>query len=252
MNSSPLSIFKLCCSGVFLLPLLPLGGNASAAVLALYPFNTGTVTNGTSGTPGGGFALSTDTDADSAASSLSAVGTGVNMLESSGWGNPASSGGMQQALGTSQATAISANDYWSFTLTPNAGQLNLTSLTLDYSRSATTGSPTALFIRSSVDSYTANLLLDTAIPASPSFDATSIDLSGALFQGLSSPITFRLYAYGATVSTASLRFDNITLNGAVAVPEPNAVQLSVAGLILLLKFRRNRSGNFSPSRGKTI
>jgi len=202
--------------------------SSQAAILALYTFDSIAF----NASP------SSDTDPNSVASDI-AAGTGVAMV-SSGTGNPFPSGAMQQATATSEATAVSGNDYYQFTLTANVGFLaDLTSLTLDLQRNAS-NSPTTMFIRSSVDSFGSTLLLDNTLPTAPTaFETVTLNLSAPSFQGLSA-ITFRLYAFGASSATSSLRFDNVTLNGTVsAIPEPSCAFILTlsAGLMLVMRKR---------------
>lgn len=205
-----------------------------AAVIALYPFDT--IASGSS--------PSLDTDPNSTASSIFA-GAGVSMVSSS-TGNPTPSGAMQNANTTTEAFAISGNDYFEFTITPQSGyQMDLTSLSLQYQRN-NLSAPTNLFIRSSVDSYGSNLFSDGSLPAG-SFETGTLSLSSILsFQDLTSAVTFRIYAWGGSGAT-SLRFDNVTLSGTMsAVPEPSSCLMLVMGLAVLSRGLRRESRRVLP------
>lgn len=209
---------------------------APAAILVSYTFDT--VTSNSS--------ASIDTDLNSVASNIAAFGgtaaSGVTMV-ASGTGNPAPSGAMQGANTVSAANAITNNDYWEFTLSPDSGyKASLTSLTLQFQRSDG-NSPTSLFIRSNIDSYASNLFSDSSLPASPTaFESGTLTLSSLpAFQDLTAPVTFRIYAFGSNNTTSSLRIDNVVLNGSViAVPEASSSLLLLAGVGLVLGYGRSR------------
>ena len=82
-------------------------------------------------------------------------------------------------------------------------------------------------IRSSLDGFATSLTGIVAIPTvRPTFTPVSVNLSGAQFQNLSSPLTFQFRFFTPTVSQ-NVDFDDITLNGTVAattvVPESSTL-----------------------------
>ncbi|MEZ7528325.1 beta strand repeat-containing protein [Cloacibacterium normanense] len=100
---------------------------------------------------------------------------------------------------------LDANDYFQFTLTPNASyEIDLTSFV--YTGQASGTGPTNLALRSSIDSYATNI--GTANVA-----GTTISLSAAAYQNLTTPITFRLYAWGGSGGTYSV--NDFKFNGSV-------------------------------------
>lgn len=100
---------------------------------------------------------------------------------------------------------LDANDYFQFTLTPNASyEIDLTSFV--YTGQASGTGPTNLALRSSIDSYATNI--GTANVA-----GTTISLSAAAYQNLTTPITFRLYAWGGSGGTYSV--NDFKFNGTV-------------------------------------
>jgi len=114
----------------------------------------------------------------------------------------------------SAATAVSTGSYWYFTATADAGQfLNLATLTLNAGRGGAS-TPRGIKVRSSIDSYAADLYSADLDTATPTWTAVNIDLSGAAFQVLSA-ITFRIYIWAPTTSN-SVDEDDITLTGTVA------------------------------------
>ncbi len=137
--------------------------------------------------------------------------------------------------------SIDVNDYYAFSLTPDAGSsLTLTQLVLDERRSGT--GIRNWSVRSSLDSYGA----DIATFAVPDNDLTrtgqAINLS-ALFANLTSVLDFRIYGYGAEGSAGTWRIDNVKVEGSTqllpAVPDTGttAVLLSIP-LLGLFTLRR--------------
>jgi hypothetical protein len=94
-------------------------------------------------------------------------------------------------------------------------------------------------IRSSIDGFATSLTGIVAILTErPTFTPVSVDLSGAAFTDLVSPITFQVRFFTPGVSQ-NVDFDDIVLNGAVAaVPEPNGLATLVIGAFMLRRRRR--------------
>jgi len=110
------------------------------------------------------------------------------------------------ANGWSTNSTLDANDYFYFTITPSSGyKLNLVSLV--YTGQASNNGATTVAIRSSLDSYTTNI--GTATVA-----GTTINLSNSSYQNLTSPITLRIYGWGAAGGTFSI--NSFTFNGTVS------------------------------------
>ena len=132
-----------------------------------------------------------------------------------GWASDPELVACPPASTTTAALAVTNNSYWYFTATPNSGEkISLATLTLKAGRGGSS-TPRGLKIRSSIDSYAADLYSHTIDTAIPTWSAISIDLSGAGFQNLTAAITFRFYVWCPTNSN-SLDSDDITLTGAVA------------------------------------
>lgn len=152
-------------------------------------------------------------------------------------------GGTDATSRADEAGAITANDFYGFTITPDAGApLSLTSLSFQLGRSGTFSG--RVFVRSSLDGYATTLFSDDLTSATTTLvSATPIDLTAG-FADLTEAVTFRFYFADNSASitdadtTASIvyRIDNITLEG---VPEPaSAVLLGAAGIIPLVRRRR--------------
>jgi hypothetical protein len=209
--------------------------SAQATVIAQYPFS-GTVAQRP---------VSTDTELNSTAGDFTVRPINDPVY----WGFSSAGNTYAQSRGTtaSEALAVAADDYWSFTVTPNVGfTLDLTTLTFDTIHNATAGNgdqdtnaTMSVFVRSSIDGYASNI----GSTFTQAWDTTttdrSIDLSAPAFQDIDTATTFRFYIFDSGVDTASngLRLDNVVLNG-VVVPEPSSAILLGFGSLMLLRRRR--------------
>ncbi|MBE8727442.1 T9SS sorting signal type C domain-containing protein [Flavobacterium hungaricum] len=105
-------------------------------------------------------------------------------------------------------TAINLNNYFEFTLTPNSGiGINFVSLEYDGQISGSGGNFTNFAIRSSIDGFSSNI-------STPGSGGGTISLSAAAFQGVTSAITFRIYAWGAATSRV-YGINDFTFNGTI-------------------------------------
>lgn len=113
------------------------------------------------------------------------------------------------------AQAVANNQYFYLTITPNAGYVvNITNLNFYAANGG--GGIRGFTIRSSLDSYTADLLTYNLTNA---WYSNVVLTTSSAFTNLSSALTFRLYWYSATAGTA-FRLTNLTVSGSAA-----AVQL---------------------------
>ena len=215
---------------VILVALFAIAGRLDADVLSQYNF-TGSVRT------------SSDADLNSTATDF-IDGPGLTGTIDGGRGNPLPS--LSPNLGTTastQALALSGNDYFTFTITPAGGfQLNLTSITFD---SAVFGNITAtFFLRSSADNFATDLGSTTT--SSSTFANTNISLTGVSFQNVTSSLTFRLYVFdNQDTGNRGGLLDNILLNGiTIAIPEPATwASFMVGGGLLVASWglRRKRA-----------
>ncbi|TRX40503.1 PA14 domain-containing protein [Flavobacterium restrictum] len=112
------------------------------------------------------------------------------------------------AVGWATSASIDPTDYYEFTLTPNAGyKIDFTSFV--YTGQASTQGPTVFAIRSSADTFTANV-------GAPTATGTTISLAGNTYQNVTSAITFRIYGWAATIGTGTFSINDFTFNGAVS------------------------------------
>lgn len=166
--------------------------SAEAAVLVNYNF---------SGAAGNQVSQPVNTKDGNVTASAITRGTGLtpaaagDCISSSGW--------------TTNATAIDANDYYEFSITPAAGRaLNLDSLRYGERRSST--GPNGIDVRSSLDGYVSSLT--PLYTPSTSASSRTINL-GTAFDAVAGPVTFRIYGYGAGSAAGSYRLENATVGG---------------------------------------
>jgi hypothetical protein len=141
------------------------------------------------------------------------------------------------------ALAKSLNAYLEFTVTPAAGfSMNLLALCFD----AGYGWSDARFaVSSSLDGF-ASVIDDEAVAQQyPNTSGYAIDLSGATYQNLTAPITFRIYDYNPATSGGvgpDIGFSNLLLKGTVTtVPEPTTLAMLGVGGLAMLGLRRRRA-----------
>ncbi|NDI98744.1 T9SS sorting signal type C domain-containing protein [Flavobacterium sp. LaA7.5] len=110
-------------------------------------------------------------------------------------------------------SSLDATAYFQFTITPNAGyKINFVSFV--YTGQASGTGPSSFAVRSSLDGYTANI-------GSPSASGTTISLSAAAYQNITTAITFRFYGWGASGASGTYSINDFTFNGTV-VPAASA------------------------------
>ncbi|WFB35159.1 PEP-CTERM sorting domain-containing protein [Kiritimatiellota bacterium B12222] len=184
---------------------------------------------------------STDTDTTSTASGLS-LGAGLPTTGGSPsgisivTGNPVNALFLRNTNNSTEAYAMSAERYITFTITPNE-TLSFTSLAFEYYRDSET-SANQYSLRSSADTY-GSTIANGSMTGTGSFTPASIDLSSTLnLQNVSTATTFRLYIWGAGDTGKISRYDNIQL---LAIPEPSSVLMLGLGFIFVGVTMRRRS-----------
>ena len=228
LNTYSMKITLLVCAAVAAFTV-----SARADILANYSFD-------------GSVRTSFDDDPNSTASAFS-DGAGFAGLIDATRGNSAPSIGVDtsQTDANTNAGAVTANDYFTFTITPAGGfALNLTNLSVDYANYTNDGTFPAVsfFLRSSINNFSSNIGTTVNVTAGSNgvFANTSFTLTGATFQNVSSPIEFRLYVQdGIADPDRGILFDNVILNG-TAVPEPSTYAMMGLGAALLVGFQRFR------------
>ena len=111
------------------------------------------------------------------------------------------------------ATSCNQTEYAQFSIQPQGtGQLTLTSLLFAFSSS--NEGPQQLTVRSSTDGFSSDIYSQAV---SGNYQIASIALSGANFSNQTSTITFRIYGCNPLSSNGTLRLDEITINGTIAL-----------------------------------
>jgi len=181
------------------------------------------------GFPLGSF-LPTTTALNATSAAISTVGSSA--LPAPGIGFPNTLYLEQGIVSTTPAAAVANNQFFSFTISANAGyQLDLSDLTFDAARGGSS-SPRGWVLRSSIDGFAANIATDVVPTDQPTVTPFSVNLSAAQYQGLLSPVTFRIYGYAPTAPGVGTYYDNLTLNGLVTqtIPIPSALLMLLGGL----------------------
>jgi PEP-CTERM motif len=231
--------------------------SARCAVVAQYDFED---------TFTAGMAPSTDTDLTSVAGTFGA-GSGISGFASSTFGDnqptpfstSAATGDVNgspdgalftgsSANQTTEAAAVTNNDYLSFTLTPVGLSYNFTQLQFKVAgvSGAATGVtyPEGFFVRTNQTGNTdiSTGTISTTRTADGAFQLVTVNLSSvASLQNVATATEFRIYFYnpdGLNISTGD-RVDKILLEG-VAVPEPSTWAMLIAGAGLLGATQRLR------------
>ncbi len=102
--------------------------------------------------------------------------------------------------------AINMNDYFEFTITPNAGfKINFSDFT--YTSQVSTPAPSHAF-RSSIDGYTSNI-------GTPTTTGATINLSAGTYQNITTAITFRFYTFNIAAASTTFSINDFTFNGNV-------------------------------------
>lgn len=101
-------------------------------------------------------------------------------------------------------------DYFTFTIQPNTGvTINFTSFV--YHAQVGMNGPTSFAFRSSVDNFTANI-------GTPTITGATISLIAPAFQGITAPITFRLYAWNAATADGTFGIEDFDFIAAGPLP----------------------------------
>ena len=149
---------------------------------------------------------------------VSGIGRGIGIV--------AASATDRYNANTWNVATFDATKYFEFVLTPTAGnQIDFKSFIYTSQKSST--GPTAVMMRSSIDNFTADIGL---LSASTTATTATVDLFAPAYQQVTSAITFRIYAFGASSPTATFSINDFIFNGNVGVSTVPSVSTSVASL----------------------
>jgi hypothetical protein len=110
--------------------------------------------------------------------------------------------------------AIDFTDYFEFTLTPNSG-FRIDFVNFLYKSQVSAGTPNHQF-RSSIDGFSSGI-------GTPNTAGTTIDLTGASYQNITTAVTFRFYTFGVTAVTTTYSINDFTFNGTVTSTTPPTI-----------------------------
>ena len=175
-------------------------------------YSTSLNSNSIAGTPWSDFSRST---LNPAGGSYDAPGPSSRYL-TNGWAN---------AKSASTPTPLDTTEYYSFYLEPKNGYfLNFTNITFTVLRGGGTH-PNIFALRSSIDNFAANISSPVTIAGTTT--PTSISFNASALINITSPVTFRLYAYGSTATSGNtlVGVNDFQFNGQVL---PRNIVTSVA------------------------
>ncbi len=132
---------------------------------------------------------------------------------SRGAGISAASASNRYAATSWNTGTIDLTAYFEFTLTPTAG-CDIDFVSFVYTGQASGTGATSAAFRSSLDGFTTNI-------GTATITGTTINLSGASYQNISSAITFRLYGWGASAAGGTFSVNDFTFNGTTACGPPS-------------------------------
>ncbi len=128
---------------------------------------------------------------------------------------PAGVSGLAMSTTKFNTSSINTAKYLQFSVTPNANYAMFLGSVSFFDLKSGTG-PTTWVLRSNLDNYATNLNTSIATnPATAFSDTPNLVELGIDFQNISTPITFRIYAYGASSSVGTFRIDDLTIQGSL-------------------------------------
>jgi hypothetical protein len=138
------------------------------------------------------------------------------------------------------STSLDINDYFEFTLTPNSGY-TISFENFIYTGQASGTGATTVALRSSLDSFGSNI-------GSATVTGTTISLSGVSYQNITTPITFRLYGWGASAAGGTFSVNSFQFNGFVTpLPAPAITSDLTASGTVGTSFSYTTTASNSPS-----
>ncbi|MDF7826521.1 Ig-like domain-containing protein [Pontiellaceae bacterium B12227] len=213
--------------------LLGLGSIAQAEILAGYDFDTGAGVGTRSATVVGTNVTASDFNAADGminryettfapADGLDAEGNAFGTMNLFAFGGAGTNFFADGSIATNLKSAVIAQEYVSFSVTPDDGyELHLSHLTFRTFVETLSDSADRWALFSSVDGYFPGSEIATGQTTdvgtwNSSSNNVVVDLSASSFQGLDGGITFRLYIYGNESGTNSVTaFDKVVVHGSL-------------------------------------
>ncbi len=212
---------------------------AHAAMLVKYTFaeSTGAINNPSAAQTAPNFTAANLT-ATSTSKGAGITTANYNLFIGNG-GQPNTALSIRGTQLSSEALAISNNRYFEFTLTPSASYTftSLNTVVFDWARGGNDGTR-GIYVYASTDGFATSTKIGQQVNSS----GTAWNIGQTYNIGLTNvttPVVFRFYARAEGSDNRDLRFDNIVINGTVAlIPEPASLALLGLGGLLMLPRRR--------------
>jgi len=154
-------------------------------------------------------------------------------------------------LANSEAGAVAANDYLSFTLGPQTGLvLHFTGLSAQFNLTAANTLTASLAVRSSLDGFAGDLASLTVNGGSATaFTLMTNSLTSPAFSNVAGPVEFRFYFSDNTSSTSCIvRMDDVGFFGFATNPPSNLPVLTLAATMPLATLSGGSNGAFTVQR----
>ncbi|WP_124020667.1 T9SS sorting signal type C domain-containing protein [Flavobacterium aquariorum] len=111
-----------------------------------------------------------------------------------------------------RSDALDPNAYFEFTIIPNTDK-KIDFISFVYTGQISFNGPTLFAFRSSLDNFASDIGVVTAT-------GSTVSLSDVNFQNVVSPITFRLYGWGAITGTGAFSINDFQFNGVISCADP--------------------------------
>jgi len=187
-----------------------------------------------SGSPASVTASGVNIDAALVSASTLSRGTGAGTASGTGRFNG------QGFNSSTLAAAITADDFYTFNVAPVAAvTLNFSSITFSIQSSGTGGDSYGIF--SSIGGFAAANVIQTASGLANATTALTVNNAtlGSAFDAVTTATTFRIYVFGASLSTGTSSINALQVN---AIPEPTtSLLIGLGSAFMLWNLRRRRS-----------
>jgi hypothetical protein len=121
-----------------------------------------------------------------------------------------------------KSNMLDPNAYFEFTIMSNTDK-KIDFISFVYTGQISINGPTLFAFRSSVDGFTSDIGIVSAM-------GSTVSLSATAFQGVTSPIAFRLYGWAANTGTGTFSINDFQFNGIVSCAVPQITTLQETSL----------------------